>query len=109
MDGGAVAPSNGAQHKQEESDVGSSRDLDHIFEEIVGGNGWWQWRTTIILFPLAWIGGYPTFLSIFAAYTPEHRCFIQGCDSGESSDFNTSFVDFAIPKGILPQRYISIH
>ena len=79
---------------------GPSRDLDYIFEEIVGGNGWWQWRTTVVLFPLAWIGGYPLFLSIFAAYTPDHRCFIPGCDNSTTvGEFNTSFLDMAIPQG----------
>lgn len=33
------------------------KDLDYILDDVVGGNGFWQWRTTFMLLPLAWVGG----------------------------------------------------
>ena len=81
------------------------KDMDYILEEIVGGNGWWQWRTTFILFPLSWIGGYPLFMSIFAAYAPPHRCLIEGCETGLGQGLNASFLEFTTPKGEYVARF----
>ncbi len=73
---------------------------DYILEDIVGGNGWWQWRTTIALFPLIWAGGIPLFLSVFAAYTPPHRCLVEQCDGPEAENvFNASYLRWAVPRG----------
>ncbi len=72
------------------------KDIDYIFEKIVGGGGKWQWKLTLLWFPVSWIGGYPLFLDVYAAYTPPHRCFVPGCDSSASS-FNATYLDFALP------------
>ncbi len=71
-------------------------DEDYIFEHIVGGSGKWQWMTTFITFPLLWIGGYPLFISIYAAYTPQHRCLIQQCD-GPDAGVMEPYVALAVP------------
>ena len=72
--------------------------LDFILEEIVGGGGLWQWRTTFIVFPLMWISAYPLFLSIFAAYIPKHRCYVDACEGDPKiSDLYAPWTEFAIP------------
>ncbi|XP_059089923.1 organic cation transporter protein-like isoform X2 [Tigriopus californicus] len=42
-------------------------------------------------------GGLPLLLHLFTAYTPPHRCFIEGCDIGTDLQFDTSFLAFSIP------------
>ncbi len=66
-------PRRKSKKEQLAEDIDSRKDEDYILERIVGGHGWWQWRTTLITFPLFWISGYPLFISIYAAYTPQHR------------------------------------
>ena len=83
-------------------DVEKRRDVDYIFEYLVGGSGWWQIRTTLLLFPLFWASVYPIFLPVFAASAPRHRCQVEQCDGGISGfDGNLSqpWVKFAIPAG----------
>lgn len=80
-----------------------TKDIDYIFTHIVGGSGRWQWKTTLMLFPFVWVGGYPLFLAVFATYTPLHRCLVPGCDlvaqGNQALDFKASWLEFAIPSG----------
>ena len=92
------------------------RDIDYIFDELVGGCGKWQWRTTCLLFPLFWASVYPVFLPVFAASAPRHRCRVDQCDRPleqmqqweRQGNLSQPWVDFAIPKGqyIIVQRPI---
>ena len=85
-----------------EDDPGKRRDVDYIFEEVVGGCGWWQVRTTLFLFPLFWASIYPVFLPVFAANAPRHRCFVEQCDSqliGADGNLTQPWVKFALPTG----------
>lgn len=85
-----------------EDDTGKRRDVDYIFEEVVGGCGWWQVRTTLFLFPLFWASIYPVFLPVFAANAPRHRCFVEQCDSqliGADGNLTQPWVKFALPTG----------
>lgn len=74
-------------------------DIDFIFTHLVGGHGFWQWRTTMILFPFTWISGYPLFLAVFATYIPNHRCLIPECEDIEATQFETDWTNFSIPRG----------
>ena len=74
------------------------KDVDYIFEHIVGGFGWWQVLNTLFLWPATWVGGIPLFITVFSAYSPPHRCLVPGCDTPESL-VNASWNEFAIPKG----------
>ena len=74
------------------------KDIDFILESIVGGNGLWQWKNVLILYPLLSVGGYPLFISIFAAYTPPHRCLIPVCDT-PNSVLDEPFMNFSAPSG----------
>ncbi len=57
------------------------RDFDYILEHIVGGGGWWQWTRCLLLIPQYLTNGLPLLLHTFTAYTPQHRCFVPGCDN----------------------------
>ena len=74
------------------------KDLDHIYVDIIGGAGTWQWRTTFLLLVVWWCAYYPLYTYIFAAYVPPHRCFIEGCDSANST-MNESFLSFTTARG----------
>ncbi len=73
-----VAPhrdtNNGRDPSESRGGSGGGGDLDYILESVVGGGGWWQWRNTLLFLPLYYVSGYPLFLTIYAAYTPPHRC-----------------------------------
>lgn len=72
-------------------------DLDYILDEIVGGGGLWQWKKAMWLTPQYLAGGLPLLLHLFTAYTPPHRCYIEGCDFGTNHPFNSSFLSFSVP------------
>ncbi len=55
-------------------------DIDSILDDIVGGGGRWQWTKLLLLVPQNFTNGLPLLLHMFTAYSPEHRCFVEGCD-----------------------------
>ena len=55
-------------------------DFDFILDRVVGGGGRWQIRKSFFLVCTFVSGGLPLLLHLFTAYTPEHRCFVPGCD-----------------------------
>ena len=55
-------------------------DFDYILDGIVGGGGWWQWKKCLLLIPQYLTNGLPLLLHMFTAYTPPHRCYVDGCD-----------------------------
>ena len=73
-------------------------DFDTILENYVGGGGKWQWSKIFWLAPGHIAFGIPVLLHIFAAYTPPHRCFINGCDSNVNPAFEASFLDYSTPR-----------
>ena len=76
------------------------KDLDYIYENIVGGLGKWQLKITLLLWPMSLVPSLVLFMNVFTTYTPPHRCYVDGCDTG-SSVVEESWVDFALPKGKL--------
>ena len=82
------------------------KSIDYIFESIVGGGSWYQWKTIAIMLPLSMIMGYPlmvwsyqicevknqgTFLFqlfLFTSYVPEHRCRVPICDDKDGFNQN---------------------
>ena len=76
------------------------QDIDFIFENIVGGNSYWQWGTVLTLWPIAMVSGFPWLLHLFTSYEPKHRCFIPNCDTKSESGvgFNATYLEFALPK-----------
>ena len=60
----------------------SKQDIDHIFENIVGGGGRWQWFLVVgCTFPIHLASCLPLLIHLFAAYEAKHRCYIPGCDA----------------------------
>ena len=55
-----------------------SQDIDYIFENIVGGNSYWQWYTVLTLWPIAMASGFPWLLHLFTSYEPR-VLIILGC------------------------------
>ena len=80
---------------------GQAKDFDFILENYVGGGGWWQWKKILLMLPLHISLGVPVLLHVYAAFSPPHRCFIEGCDSLQEPDFGSSkakaFLNFAVP------------
>jgi len=73
------------------------QDVDYILDHYVGGGGRWQWLIFIATFPTYWASIYPLFMHMFAAYKPDHRCFVPSCDD-DTSELNAYHTDFTIPK-----------
>ena len=73
-------------------------DFDTILEKYVGGGGKWQWLRLFWLFPLHVTFGIPILLHLFTAYTPNHRCYIRGCDHTVNPEFHAPFLEFSTPK-----------
>ena len=82
------------------------KDLDYILDNLVGGGGRWQWTKMMFLLPVYVAMGAPLLLHMFTAYTPDHRCFIPGCDNDGNNAttfavgaFATEkYLKFALPK-----------
>lgn len=109
--------------------MGEIRDLDFVLQDIVGGNGKWQWKVILLFqFPLSMVGAMPVFVHLFAAHPPgivflknilfihpvilismgfftDHRCFVVGCDTINSS-FVEPWVNFSIPHEAHSQGFL---
>ena len=74
--------------------------FDKILTEYVGGHGLYQLKTTLIMSPMYTMGGLVTFLVVFSAFVPEHRCKVQLCDEdqGNGSIFAPQWLEFTVPK-----------
>lgn len=80
-----------------EGQISGKKDFETILEDYVGGGGWWQWKKLIWLFPVHVACGIPLLLHMFAAYTPPHRCFVDGCDVPDQPVFHGDFLNFTTP------------
>ncbi len=75
------------------------KDFDYILDNIVGGGGRWQWTVWCYLIPgFITMGAPALLLHMFSAYTPRHRCLIEGCEEPTTEDFHASFLNFSVPK-----------
>ena len=100
-----LAPDNSSGSCGNSSNVcdNKNRGIDFIFSEIVGGNGLWQWGTFLLMYSLAFTGGIPLLIHMFAAFTPEFRCRVPVCDNAvglhlSSEDLiNPTWLQFAVP------------
>ncbi len=72
-------------------------DIDYILDNYVGGGGRYQWLIFLATLPISWAASYPLFIHIFAAYKPDHRCFVPSCDD-QNATLNASHTEFTIPK-----------
>ena len=79
----------------------SSKSLDYILSNIVGGCGKWQIQKLAVMSFVIFVCDLPLLIHMFAAYTPMHRCKVEVCESQEpdSNLFNQSWISFALPTG----------
>jgi hypothetical protein len=86
---------------QQQPSSATTKEFDYILESIVGGSGRWQWQKVLLLIP-GWIatgGAGSLLIQMFSAYTPPHRCYVDGCDDQmELQEFKTEFLNFTVPK-----------
>ena len=76
-----------------------SSNLDHIFENVVGGNSKWQWTTVFLLWPIAFASSFPWLLHLFTSYEVKHRCFVPSCDT-DFTEYKADFTKFALPMNV---------
>ena len=62
------------------------KDLDYIFETIVGSTGWGQWSILLAQFFIRASGSMALFISIFTTFEPLHLCLVSNCESEINSD-----------------------
>ena len=64
----------------------NKKDIDYIFENIIGGGGIWQWLVILLIWPVCIASEFPLLLHLFTAYEHKHRCYIPGCDDENGAD-----------------------
>ena len=75
--------------------------FDKILEDYVGGHGFYQLKTTLIMALPHQLTSLIIYLIIFSADEPKHRCQISLCENEEMTEeniFGLDWLDFAIPK-----------
>ena len=75
--------------------------FDKILEDYVGGHGFYQLKTTLIMALPHQLTSLIIYLVIFSADEPKHRCQISLCENEEMTEeniFGLDWLDFAIPK-----------
>ncbi len=86
---------------EEDTDSSKKRasDLDSLLDRYVGRGGPQQWRQFALLLLQGLASTVPFYLHLFAAATPEHRCFVLGCDANNNNDtMHNRWTEYAIPK-----------
>ena len=63
-----------------------AKDLDYIFDNIVGNSGWGQWSILLAQFFIRASGAMALFIPVFTTYEPLHLCLVSNCESGIDSD-----------------------
>ena len=72
--------------------------MDYILLQHCGGIGKWQWIMAVFAVILFYSASYPLFITIFTTYAPNHRCFVDYCDTTNDTIIEPNWVSFAIPK-----------
>ena len=88
------------------------KSIDSILDNIVGGDGLWQWK----IFSVVLIAEIYTYTNILlhtlTTFTPSHRCYIPFCDNDFNANvtgknfFNKEWLEFAIPKTIDGKEFL---
>ena len=75
--------------------------FDKILVDYVGGHGFYQLKTTLIMALPNQLTSLIIYLVVFSADEPKHRCKVSICETEETKGnvFGMDWLDFAIPKG----------
>jgi OCT family organic cation transporter-like MFS transporter 4/5 len=92
--------------------MGHEANFDYILDNYVGGCGRYQLWNTICMGLVYYAGIYPLFNTVFTAYSPDHRCRVQPCESVNqtkvtSNIYDPEWLEFAIPKEISSSNLFS--
>ena len=74
------------------------KDIDYIFENIVGGGGKWQWYIMLLTYPIMFASAPPCVLHLFTAFLPDYRCFVPNCEESNGTSFQADFLEFSVPR-----------
>ena len=85
---------------------GKVKNLDYILEHIVGGGGPWQWKTLFYFFPHYFISCVTLLIHLLTAFQPNHRCFVDICDSVDSNIL-ANWTEFVMPADSDSSEFLS--
>ena len=86
-----------------------TKDIDYLLETIIGPGGFGQWLIVAAIIPVGFCSGFPLLIHMFAAYEPRHRCYVEACESGNSTtDFLPSWSNWAIPDNINTKEMLKV-
>ena len=71
----------------ESNDPKDKKDIDYIYDKIVGGGStrdFGQWVILVALISVSFVSSWPMFINLFAGLKPRHRCFVPNCDTEET-------------------------
>ena len=77
--------------------------FDRILVDYVGGHGLYQLKTTLIMSLPNHLTGLITYLVVFSADMPNHRCQVNLCENQEKQNW----LEFAIPKGNQSSNFLA--
>ena len=94
------------RNDQEESEetvhLKDAKDIDYIYDKIVGGGSvkdFGQWFILLALIIINFISSWPIYIVLFAGFKPRHRCFISNCDTEKTITSTTpDWISNAIPE-----------
>ena len=70
--------------------------MDYILLHHCGGVGKWQWQMALCAVALFYSASYPLFVTIFTTYAPNHRCYVEYCDTTNKT-IEPTWISWAIP------------
>ena len=87
--------------ENEETTQEENRDIDFIYDNIVGGGDlkdFGQWLILLALIAVSFLSSWPVYINLFAGYKPRHRCLIPNCDNESiTAIFSPDWISTSIP------------
>ena len=90
----------------ERPDLNTMTTVDYILVRHCGGIGKWQLQNSIFVLLVWFASCYPLFITIFTTYAPDHRCYVDFCDTSNHT-VATDWIPFAIPKRESTDKFLS--
>ena len=88
--------------ENESTSLEDGKDIDYIYDKIVGGGSlkdFGQWMILLALISVSFLSSWPIYVNLFAGFKPRHRCLVPNCDMEETIvDMSPDWISKAIPK-----------